>query len=87
MKMFLSRIGEGSKAVVTGDVTQTDLPRNAASGLLHAERILSRIEGIAFHYFDHADVVRHELVRKILEAYERDGKTNENLKREKRHGA
>ncbi|AEM21052.1 PhoH family protein [Brachyspira intermedia PWS/A] len=70
MKMFLSRIGEKSKVVVTGDISQSDLPKNAQSGLEHALRILSNINGISFHHFEKKDVIRHHLVSKILEAYD-----------------
>ena len=70
MKMFLTRMGFGSKCVVTGDVTQVDLPRGQFSGLQEASDLLSRIEGIAFVYLDDRDVVRHELVQKIILAYE-----------------
>ena len=72
MKMFLTRIGFGAKAVVTGDVTQVDLPRGQASGLLEARRVLDGVRGIAFTEFDASDVVRHPLVARIVEAYERD---------------
>src|SRR5690606_32256223 len=65
MKMFLTRLGHGSTAVVTGDVTQTDLPRGARSGLSQARQILSKVEGIAFCEFSDVDVVRHPLVQKI----------------------
>jgi phosphate starvation-inducible protein PhoH and related proteins len=71
MKMFLTRIGFGSKCVVTGDVSQIDLPRGVESGLIQAERVLRRVEGIAFTRFTAADVVRHPLVARIVEAYER----------------
>jgi phosphate starvation-inducible protein PhoH and related proteins len=70
MKMFLTRIGFGSKAVITGDVTQVDLPTGKRSGLIEAERILSEIEGIEFVYFTDKDVVRHKLVQMIIRAYE-----------------
>ncbi|MCA9522243.1 MAG: PhoH family protein [Myxococcales bacterium] len=72
MKMFLTRLGFHSKAVVTGDVTQVDLPMSKASGLKHAQKILSSIEGIAICRFTEADVVRHPLVQKIIRAYEVD---------------
>jgi phosphate starvation-inducible PhoH-like protein len=71
MKMFLTRIGFGSKCVVTGDVSQIDLPRGQESGLVQAELILRRVQGIAFTRFTAADVVRHPLVARIVEAYER----------------
>ena len=70
MKMFLTRIGEGTQAVVTGDVTQIDLPRKNASGLLHAVEILGNIPEIRFTYFTSRDVVRHPLVQRIINAYE-----------------
>jgi len=70
MKMFLTRIGFGSKAVVTGDVSQIDLPKGMTSGLVEAERILQRVAGIAMTRFTAADVVRHPLVARIVEAYE-----------------
>ncbi|OHW62560.1 PhoH-like protein [Andreesenia angusta] len=70
MKMFLTRLGNGSKAVVTGDITQIDLPPGKSSGLKQAERILKDIKGISFSYFDKTDVVRHRLVQDIIEAYE-----------------
>ncbi|MGH7693344.1 MAG: PhoH family protein [Gemmatimonadaceae bacterium] len=69
MKMFLTRLGVNAKAVVTGDKTQIDLAKREDSGLLQIERILRGIEGIAFHYLDEADVVRHRLVREIIRAY------------------
>ena len=67
--MFLTRLGFGSKVVVTGDVTQVDLPREQASGLIQVQTILSEIDGIAFVNFSHQDVVRHKLVQRIVEAY------------------
>jgi len=70
MKMFLTRIGFGAKAVVTGDVSQIDLPRGSASGLIDAERVLRRVRGIATTRFTAADVVRHPLVARIVEAYD-----------------
>jgi phosphate starvation-inducible protein PhoH and related proteins len=70
MKMFLTRIGFGSKCVVTGDVSQIDLPKGTTSGLVEAERILRRVRGIAITRFTSADVVRHPLVARIVEAYE-----------------
>jgi phosphate starvation-inducible PhoH-like protein len=71
MKMFLTRLGFDSKAVVTGDVTQIDLPQDKRSGLVEAEQVLRGVEGIAFMAFDESDVVRHPLVQSILRAYER----------------
>jgi phosphate starvation-inducible PhoH-like protein len=73
MKMFLTRIGFGSKAVVTGDPTQTDLPPGRISGLRHVIAVLSGIEGVAFTFFDARDVVRHPLVQRIVQAYEAQG--------------
>ena len=70
MKMFLTRLGFGSKAVVTGDVTQIDLPSGRTSGLVEAVKVVANIEGISFIYFDERDVVRHKLVRHIVKAYE-----------------
>jgi phosphate starvation-inducible PhoH-like protein len=70
MKMFLTRIGFGSKAVITGDVTQIDLPTGKRSGLVEAERVLAKVEGIEFIYFTERDVVRHRLVQMIVRAYE-----------------
>jgi phosphate starvation-inducible protein PhoH and related proteins len=71
MQMFLTRLGFGSKVVVTGDVTQIDLPRDQASGLIQVREILSAMDGIAFVEFGHEDVVRHKLVQRIVEAYKR----------------
>ena len=71
MKMFLTRLGYDSKAVITGDITQIDLPNKEGSGLIQAKKILSGIEGIAFIEFNKQDVVRHRLVREIIEAYEK----------------
>nr|WP_238944551.1 PhoH family protein [Allofranklinella schreckenbergeri] len=70
MKMFLTRIGFGAKAVITGDASQIDLPKGATSGLLDARRILKRVKGIAFTEFDSGDVVRHPLVARIVDAYD-----------------
>jgi len=72
MKMFLTRLGDGSRMVITGDRTQVDLPRGVSSGLSEAERLLSGMSGVAFSYFTARDVVRHKLVAKIIEAYDRD---------------
>ncbi|HEU4869729.1 MAG TPA: PhoH family protein [Pyrinomonadaceae bacterium] len=77
MKMFLTRIGFGSKAVITGDVTQVDLPTGKRSGLIEAERILSKLEGIEFVYFTDKDVVRHKLVQLIIRAYEEQTKRSQ----------
>jgi phosphate starvation-inducible PhoH-like protein len=70
MKMFLTRIGFGTTAVITGDVTQIDLPRGQASGLRHAIEVLGKVEGISFTFFNARDVVRHSLVQKIVSAYD-----------------
>jgi phosphate starvation-inducible PhoH-like protein len=70
MKMFLTRIGFGAKAVVTGDVSQIDLPKGQLSGLIDAERVLRRVKGIAMTRFSSADVVRHPLVARIVDAYD-----------------
>jgi phosphate starvation-inducible PhoH-like protein len=70
MKMFLTRLGYGSKAVITGDVTQIDLPTGKVSGLVEAMKVVSAIEGISFIYFDDRDVVRHKLIQQIVKAYE-----------------
>ncbi|WP_292285594.1 PhoH family protein [Marivita sp.] len=75
MKMFLTRLGEGSRMVVTGDRTQVDLPRGVASGLSDAERLLKTIPKISFNYFTGKDVVRHPLVAAIIDAYEQDAET------------
>ena len=72
MKMFLTRLGFGSKAVVTGDITQVDLPRQQRSGLRHAIEVLRGVEGVAFTFFNALDVVRHPLVQRIVQAYERN---------------
>jgi len=77
MKMFLTRIGFGSQAVITGDVTQIDLPTGKRSGLVEAERVLANIEGIEFIYFSDKDVVRHKLVQMIIKAYETHTKKSE----------
>ncbi|MDF2467416.1 MAG: phosphate starvation-inducible protein PhoH-like protein [Ramlibacter sp.] len=74
MKMFLTRIGFGAKAVVTGDISQIDLPKGQLSGLIEAERILKRVKGIAHTRFTSADVVRHPLVARIVDAYDAAGK-------------
>ena len=70
MKMFLTRIGFGAKAVITGDVSQIDLPKGAMSGLIDAERVLKRTKGISINRFTSADVVRHPLVARIVDAYD-----------------
>ena len=77
MKMFLTRIGFGSKAVVTGDVSQIDLPKTQLSGLIDAERVLKRVDGIAICRLTSADVVRHPLVARIVDAYDAPGRSNQ----------
>lgn len=72
MKMFLTRLGQGSRMVITGDRSQVDLPRGVASGLSEAERILKDVKGISFNYFTAKDVVRHPMVARIIEAYDAD---------------
>lgn len=71
MKMFLTRIGFNSRAIITGDITQTDLPRKQESGLITIQKILKDIDGISFVYLDQSDVVRHKLVRDIIDAYDK----------------
>lgn len=75
MKMFLTRLGFGSKTVITGDITQVDLPRDNVSGLIEIQKVLKGIEGISFQYLTREDVVRHPLVQKIIDAYEEFEKT------------
>ncbi|MDR1325205.1 MAG: PhoH family protein [Treponema sp.] len=75
MKMFLTRIGEGSRAIITGDITQIDLPRRVDSGLMHAVSILSDVEGLYFAYLHTGDVVRNPLIKKIIQAYDNQKKT------------
>ena len=84
MKMFLTRLGFNSKAVVTGDITQTDLPRGQKSGLASAVKILSGIDDIGIHYFSERDVVRHRLVQKIIQAYEKYDRELERKEAEKK---
>lgn len=71
MKMFLTRLGANSRAIITGDITQIDLPAKQVSGLVQAKDILSNVEGVAFAYFDRSDVVRHKLVKDIIDAYDK----------------
>jgi phosphate starvation-inducible PhoH-like protein len=73
MKMFLTRMGPNSKAIITGDVTQMDLPSRDDSGLLQAEKLLKGIDGIGFVYMTEEDVVRHRLVKDIIKAYNKNG--------------
>ncbi|MHB8578458.1 MAG: PhoH family protein [Ignavibacteriaceae bacterium] len=84
MKMFLTRLGVNSKAIITGDITQIDLPSKSVSGLIEAKDILKNIEGVGFVYFDKSDVVRHRLVKDIINAYEKfkNGDNKENSKAE-----
>jgi phosphate starvation-inducible PhoH-like protein len=70
MKMFLTRLGFGSKAVITGDITQVDLPREEYSGLIEIQKILGKVEGVSFEYLTKEDIIRHPLVQKIIDAYE-----------------
>ena len=83
MKMFLTRLGEGSKAVVTGDVTQVDLPDGKGSGLVHAAKILAGVEGVGIEFLTAKDVVRHPLVMRIIRAYEKDAEAAEKTGRKK----
>ncbi len=78
LKMFLTRIGSSAKAIITGDLTQIDLPKNQKSGLIKATRILTNIDGIAHIQLDEADVVRHRLVKSIIRAYDREKEREEN---------
>jgi phosphate starvation-inducible PhoH-like protein len=71
MKMFLTRLGPNSKAIITGDITQIDLPKKENSGLVQIQKILKGIDDISFVYFNKSDVVRHKLVKDIIEAYEK----------------
>lgn len=81
MKMFLTRLGYGSKAIITGDVTQIDLPRGKQSGLKTVLRILANVKGIGITYLNKNDIVRHPLVQRIIDAYEKYEKTNEKAKK------
>ena len=78
MKMFLTRLGMGSKAVINGDITQIDLSGNKFSGLIQAEKILKGVDGIGFTYFNDLDIVRHPLVKKIINAYDSSEKKRGN---------
>ncbi len=78
MKMFLTRIGFGSKAVITGDITQIDLPKHQKSGLIEVKQVLKNIRGIAFTHFESEDVVRHPLVQRIVDAYEKHDQQKQN---------
>jgi len=88
MKMFLTRLGFNSKAVITGDVTQVDLPNGRRSGLIEAIEVVKNVEGLSFIYFSERDVVRHNLVQRIIRAYEEfdqaragEGKGKEEVRR------
>ncbi len=70
MKMFLTRLGPNSKAIITGDITQIDLPNNVISGLVQIQEILNNVDGVGFVYFNKGDVVRHKLVKDIIDAYD-----------------
>jgi phosphate starvation-inducible PhoH-like protein len=80
--MFLTRLGVGSRAIITGDVTQIDLPSRQASGLVQIQNILKNIDGVQFVYLDKKDVVRHRLVKDIIKAYEEFSNGNNNKKEE-----
>lgn len=82
MKMFLTRLGEHSRAIVTGDITQIDLPQKTTSGLVQIQDVLKQIQGVSFVYLDKNDVVRHRLVKDIIDAYSRFGSTNGNNKQD-----
>ncbi len=84
MKMFLTRLGFNSQAVITGDITQIDLPVDRGSGLINAAKILKKVKGISFNYFTDVDVVRHPLVQEIIRAY--DKKAKKRKKSEEKHG-
>jgi phosphate starvation-inducible protein PhoH and related proteins len=81
MKMFLTRLGAHSRAVITGDITQIDLPQTAVSGLVQIQEVLKSIQGVGFAYLDRNDVVRHRLVKDIIDAYDRFGATNGNSRK------
>ncbi|PKP15763.1 MAG: phosphate starvation-inducible protein PhoH, partial [Bacteroidetes bacterium HGW-Bacteroidetes-22] len=83
MKMFLTRMGRSAKFIITGDVTQIDLPRNQRSGLIHATKILKDIQGIDFIYLNAQDIVRHKLVRLVVDAYGHDAEQRNPLPNEK----
>jgi len=83
MKMFLTRFGEGSNVVVTGDITQIDLPKKSSSGLVHVAKVLKNVEDIGIVHFDHRDVVRHRLVQRIIKAYEKYERENDHSEKSK----
>ena len=76
MKMFLTRLGFGSKAIVTGDITQVDLPKGKKSGLIDAVKVLKDVQGVEFCFLKDTDVVRHPLIRRVINAYDRYSKEN-----------
>jgi phosphate starvation-inducible PhoH-like protein len=82
--MFLTRIGASAKAIITGDLTQIDLPRNQRSGLVKASRILRNIDGIGYIELDEEDVVRHRLVKAILKAYDKEGQREAELEEQEK---
>ena len=81
MKMFLTRLGVTSKAIITGDITQIDLPKHDKSGLIDATKILKKVDGISFVYFDETDVVRHTLVKNIIKAYAKNDTKTKKVKK------
>ena len=82
MKMFLTRLGVTSKAIITGDITQIDLPIHEKSGLIDAANILKKVDGISFIHFDETDVVRHKLVKNIIKAYAKNDTKKKNGKKD-----
>ena len=82
MKMFLTRLGVTSKAIITGDITQIDLPKHDKSGLIDAAKILKKVDGISFVYFDETDVVRHKLVKNIIKAYAKNDTKTKKVKKD-----
>jgi phosphate starvation-inducible PhoH-like protein len=87
MKMFLTRIGFNSRAVITGDITQVDLPKHQKSGLRHAIEVLQDVQGISFNFFQAKDVVRHPVVARIVEAYESHEQKENRQKQQKEQQA
>jgi phosphate starvation-inducible PhoH-like protein len=85
IKMFLTRIGPNAKAIITGDPTQIDLPKNQQSGLFRATRVLRYIDGISYIELDEEDVIRHRLVKSIIKAYNTDDERNQKAKEEKQN--
>ena len=84
IKMFLTRLGMNAKMIITGDVTQIDLPTSQQSGLKHALRVLKDVKGIGHIEFDKADIVRHKLVQRIVEAYEKEDKREKTLEKKEK---